>query len=92
MEGSVDGDKFQKFVKNSIVPVLQPFDAVNPNSVVVMDNVSIHHVERVALHIQQKGALLRFFPPYSPDLNPVENTFSKVKVIMRENDKYYSGP
>ena len=89
VEGSVDGDKFQKFVKNSIVPVLQPFDAVNPNSVVVMDNASIHHVERVALHIQQKGALLRFLPPYSPDLNPVENIFSKVKAIMRENDKLF---
>ena len=89
VEGSVDGDKFQDFIKNSIVPILQPFDASNPNSVVVMDNASIHHVEEVSQHVLQRGALLHFLPPYSPDLNPVENIFSKVKAIIRENDKMF---
>ena len=42
VEGSVDGDKFQEFVKNLILPILQPFDASNPNLVVVMDSASIH--------------------------------------------------
>lgn len=48
VEGSVDGDKLQEFVKNSILPILQPFDASDPNSVVVMDSASIHHVDEVA--------------------------------------------
>lgn len=79
VDQNVDGDTFQKFIKNSIVPILQPFDASNPNSVIVMDNASIYHVEGVLQHVLQKGTLLHFLPPYSPDLNPVENIFSKVK-------------
>ena len=60
-----------------------------------MDNVSIHHVQEVTELINQTGALIRFLPPYSPDLNPVEQIFGKVKGIMKENDKLfqvYSAP
>ena len=93
--GSVNGECFEEFVKDSLVPILQPFNCVNPNSIVVMDNASIHHVDPVARLILQTGALIRFLPPYSPDLNPVEQVFSKVKGIMKENDalfQIYSAP
>ena len=54
-----------------------------------MDDASIHHVDYVTRLILQTGALLYFLPPYSPDLNPVELIFSKVKTIMKENDKLF---
>ena len=60
VEGSVNGQVFTDFVKDSLVPILQPFNCTNPNSIVVMDNASIHHVDTVAEHILQTGALLRF--------------------------------
>lgn len=94
-EGSVNGDCFTDFVRDSLVPILQPFNCSNPNSIVVMDNAAIHHVAGVANLVLQTGALLHFLPPYSPDLNPVEQVFSKVKTIMKENDQLfqiYSAP
>ena len=50
----------------------------------VMDNASTHHIHEVAELIIQTGALLHFLPPYSPNLNPVEQVFSKVKAIMKK--------
>ena len=78
---------FAGFIKDSLVPILQPFNCCNPNSIVVMDNASIHHIDEVADLIIQTGALLHFLPPYFPDLNPVEQVFSKVKAIVKENDQ-----
>ena len=89
VEGNVNGQVFTNFVKDSLVPILQPFNCINNNSIVVMDNASIHHVDAVAEHILQTGALLHFLPPYSPDLNPVEQVFSKVKAIMKQNDHLF---
>lgn len=94
-EGNVDGERFEGFIKDSLLPILQPFNCSNPNSIVVMDNATIHHVAGVADLILQTGALLRFLPPYSPDLNPTEQVFSKVKTIMKDNDRLfqvYSAP
>lgn len=50
----------------------------NARSVVVMDNASIHHVERVITSIQNTGAIVQFLSPYSPDYNPLEESFAKV--------------
>ena len=74
VEGSVNGDKFEEFITNSVVPYLQPLQHQLYSS---MDNATIHHVPTAIL---QTGALLLFLPPYSPDLNPVELIFSKVIV------------
>ena len=65
---------------------LQPFNGINPNSVVVLDNCSIHHVEEVVALIQSVGALVLYLPPYSPDLMPIEECFNKVKQFLREHD------
>ncbi len=81
MHGSVDGDEFYDFTNSHLIPHLQPFP--NPHSVVIMDNASIHHVEEAVKAIEDVGAVVHFLPPYSPDLNPIEETFSKVKSTMK---------
>ena len=95
-EGTMDGNQFAHFVQNCLLPVLQPFNGINTKSVVVLDNASIHHVEKVQDLIEtQAGSKLCFLPPYSPDLNPAEGVFSQVKSIMKKNDKLfqvYSAP
>ena len=89
-EGTMDGDCFVKFVRNCLLPVLQPFNGVNSRSVVILDNASIHHVEQVEDLIEtQAGSKLIYSPPYSPDLNPVEGIFSQIKSIMKNNDQLF---
>ena len=55
-----------------------------------MDNASIHQVEKVVERIQETGAIIRFLPPYSPDLNPAEEVFSKIKKFLVNNDVAFS--
>ena len=62
---------------------------MNPQSIVIMDNASIHHVDTNVNLIESVGAKVFFLPPYSPDLNPLEPVFNKVKMIMKENDKIF---
>ena len=86
-EGSVNGDTFVQFIQRSLLNIIQPFDGNNPRSVVVLDNASIHHVDAVCELISAAGALVRFLPPYSPDLNPIEEVFSKVKGYLKDERK-----
>ena len=87
-EGSVNGDVFEYFVRTTLLPLLMPYDGQNKHSVVVMDNASIHHLETVQDMILGVGALIRFLPPYSPDLNPIEEVFSKAKRYLKANDMF----
>ena len=80
---SVDGDVFYDFVHTHLIPHLQPFDGCNPHSVVILDNASVHHVEEAVKAIEEVGAIVHILPPYSPDLNPIEEAFSKIKTTMR---------
>ncbi len=86
-EGNVNGDVFEDFVRTSLLPMLMPFNGIN--SVVILDNASLHHMESVTAMINVVGALVRFLPPYSPDLNPIEEVFSKVKSVLKANDDVY---
>ena len=75
VEGNVNGAIFlQRCLLN-----IKPFDGSNSKSVVIFDNASIHHLSSVVATITAAGALVRFLPPYSPDFNPIEEAFSKVK-------------
>ena len=78
---TVNGDVFLQFVEECLVPVLQPFNGSNARSVVIKDNASVHHVARVVERIQQTGATICFLPPCSPDLNPAEEVFSKIREV-----------
>jgi len=77
VDGAVNGDVFEAFVEQVLVPELRQGD------VVVMDNLSSHKRCRTRELIESVGARLVFLPPYSPDLNPIENIFAKVKQLLR---------
>ena len=85
-EGNVDGDTFCNFLETNIFPLMLPFDGSSPRSVLILDNASIHHVERIYQLAEAKGCLLWFLPAYSPDLNPIEEVFSKVKAVIKNNE------
>lgn len=84
------GRDLKAFIEECLLPVLKPFNGINPCSVVIMDNASIHHVEQVSYLIETvAGARLCYLPPYSPDLNPAEGVFSQVKSIMKMNNDLF---
>ena len=77
VEGAVDGEVFLIYVCEVLCPKLTPGD------VVVMDNLGAHKVEGVRAAIEAVGANLVYLPPYSPDLNPIEKCWSKIKTALR---------
>lgn len=72
-----NGESFGDYVEEALAPALRPGD------IVIMDNLGSHKSARVAKLIEAAGATVRFLPAYSPDLNPIERMFSKVKAILR---------
>jgi transposase len=78
--GAMDGEMFLAWVVQGLAPTLQKGDLV------IMDNLATHKVQGVAEAIEQAGARLRYLPPYSPDFNPIENMWSKIKQILRSAD------
>ena len=72
MSGSVNGDKFFDYIRASLISEMIPFDGENPNSIAVLDNCSIHHVQKVTQLFKDAGILVLFLPPYSPDFMPIE--------------------
>ena len=77
VDGAINGDVFDAFVEQVLVPELRPGD------VVILDNLSSHKSARARQLIESRGAHLEFLPPYSPDLNPIEMVFSKIKQLLR---------
>jgi transposase len=77
VDGSVNSDVFEAFIQQVLVPKLTPGDTV------VMDNLSSHKGQRVRAMIESAGATLLYLPPYSPDLNPIEMAFAKLKQLLR---------
>lgn len=77
VDGAVNRDVFEAFVGRVLVPTLRAGD------VVVMDNLSSHKGRRVRAMIESAGATLLYLPPYSPDLNPIEMAFAKLKQLLR---------
>jgi len=73
----VNRDIFEAWVEQALLPELRPGDTV------IMDNLSSHKGPRVRALIESRGASLLYLPPYSPDFNPIENAFSKLKALLR---------
>lgn len=77
LDGPMTGTAFRAYVEQALAPVLQRGD------VVVMDNLAAHKVAGVEEAIAAAGASLLYLPPYSPDLNPIEQVFAKLKAVLR---------
>lgn len=77
VESATDGDVFTAYVEQVLCPILQPDDTV------VMDNLSAHKVAGIRELVLARGAHVLYLPPYSPDLNPIEMAWSKVKQFLR---------
>lgn len=78
VDGPTDRDVFREYVRNVLAPSLRPGD------IVILDNLNAHEDVETRLLIQARKAQLVFLPPYSPDLNPIENMWSKVKEFLRK--------
>lgn len=76
-DGPINGARFTAWVEQMLCPIL------NEGDIVILDNLGSHKGEAVRQAIKAKGATLLFLPPYSPDLNPIEQAFSKIKHWMR---------
>lgn len=78
LDGPINGVWFQAYVEQVLVPELTPGD------IVIMDNLGSHKGAGVQAAIEAAGAKLLYLPPYSPDLNPIETAFSKLKALLRK--------
>lgn len=76
--GSVDAQVFEAYLERVLLPKL------DPGRIVVMDNLSAHKTQKVRELVEGAGCELLYLPPYSPDLNPIEEAFSKIKSIVRK--------
>jgi len=77
-DGPINGTSFNAYVEQFLVPTLAPGD------IVIMDNLGSHKGPAIRKAIRAAGAKLLFLPPYSPDLNPIEQVFAKLKLLMRK--------
>ena len=78
LDGAMDGDAFRVYVRDFLAPTLRKGD------IVIMDNLPSHKVTGIREAIEAVGAKLLYLPPYSPDLNPIEQAFSKIKAMLRK--------
>ena len=78
LDGPINGAAFRTYVEKVLLPTLSPGD------IVIMDNLGSHRGQAVRAAIRAAGARLIFLPPYSPDLNPIEQVFAKLKHLMRQ--------
>jgi transposase len=78
IDGPINGESFLAYVEQFLVPTLRPGD------IVVIDNLGSHKGKAVRQAIRAAGAKLFFLPPYSPDLNPIEQVFAKLKALLRK--------
>jgi transposase len=81
VDGPINGDIFLAYVQQHLAPTLRPGD------IVIMDNLSSHKVKGVREAIEAAGAKLQFLPPYSPDFNPIEQVFAKLKQLIRSAEE-----
>ena len=78
LDGPMNREAFEAYVEQILVPTL------NPGDVVILDNLAAHRSASARTIIEASGATLRFLPPYSPDFNPIENAFAKLKASLRK--------
>lgn len=85
LDGPINRESFETWVETQLIPLLKPGD------IVVLDNLSSHKSEKARKAIKAAGAHLFFLPPYSPDLNPIEQVFAKLKTLIRKAEARTAG-
>jgi transposase len=80
-DGPINGESFRAYIDQILVPSLRPGD------IVIMDNLGSHKSGAIRKAIRAAGARLFFLPPYSPDLNPIEQVFAKLKTLLRKAEE-----
>jgi len=78
IDGAMNGETFRAYVEQVLAPTLSQGD------IVIMDNLAAHKVAGIREAIEARGACVRYLPPYSPDLNPIELLFAKLKALLRK--------
>ena len=78
LDGALNGDAFTAYAEKVLAPTLAPGD------IVILDNLPAHKVKGARAAIERAGATLLFLPPYSPDFNPIEQVFAKIKALLRK--------
>jgi len=78
VDGAMDGDAFDTYIRTQLAPTLSAGD------VVIIDNLNVHKSPRAAAVLAKRGAWFLFLPRYSPDLNPIEMAFAKLKTLLRK--------
>ena len=78
IDGPINGEWFRTYVEKVLAPTLRPGD------IVILDNLGAHKVAGVRAAVEARGARLLYLPPYSPDLNPIEQLFAKLKTLLRK--------
>jgi transposase len=78
IDGPINGDSFRAYVEQLLLPTLKPGD------IVIIDNLGSHKAKVIRSILRSVGAKLFFLPPYSPDLNPIEQVFAKLKTLLRK--------
>ena len=77
LEGALNGERFKNYLKEKLIHTLKPGD------ILIMDNLRSHKVQGVKELVESVGATIIYLPPYSPDLNPIEQMWSKIKAFLR---------
>ena len=78
VDGAMNGELFDLYVETQLAPTLQTGD------VIILDNLALHRSPNAAQSLRDRGAWFLFLPPYSPDLNPIEMAFAKLKALLRK--------
>lgn len=81
VDGAINGEIFLAYIRQHLAPTLKR------NDIVVMDNLSSHKIDGVREAIEARGAKLLYLPPYSPDFNPIEQVFAKLKALLRKYEE-----
>jgi transposase len=78
LDGAMDGETFKTYLETQLAPTLKPGD------IVIADNLSAHKIAGVKEIVEAPGASIQYLPAYSPDLNPIEQVFAKLKILLRK--------
>jgi len=87
--GNINLARFEQWVEAKLVPILGDYSIREPRSLVVFDNATIHHSDRIVNLIEETGARIVYLPPYSPDLNPIEIMFASYKLRLQKLGKNF---